>query len=258
MEDFYIRIESYGIYAILDGHSGTYAAQRVRDVLIEKITNYIKSGENDFINQLRIYVDDVESILKTRYLLEKQANKRFEDDGTTLCLIVAEKTKLTVANVGDSRAVLYHANGIPFNQTRDHKADDPIEMKRILDDGGFIDDGRVNGHLAIARSLGDFWEKIEHGDPISAEPEMFEWDLFPETKFLIIASDGLWDSMNSDEAIQILRKYYLSDSDFGAERLVKHAQRDPFSFDNISVIVVVFRHGQYQVGYSSVAKIASK
>ena len=58
------------------------------------------------------------------------------------------------ANAGDARIVLGHA-GKAHRMTRDHRTDDPEEVRRIEESGGFIFKGRVLGILAVTRSLGD-------------------------------------------------------------------------------------------------------
>jgi len=40
--------------------------------------------------------------------------------------------------------------------SEDHKPDNPGELARIQRSGGFVEDGRVNGMLALSRALGDF------------------------------------------------------------------------------------------------------
>jgi serine/threonine protein phosphatase PrpC len=71
-----------------------------------------------------------------------------------------EHRVLTVANVGDSRAVLVCRvkSNHQFTARRlsyDHKATDLEEQKRIRGAGGFISRDRVSGVLALSRAFGD-------------------------------------------------------------------------------------------------------
>lgn len=61
---------------------------------------------------------------------------------------------LHVANCGDTRTVLSR-NGQAIDITRDQKATDPDEIARIAKAGGFVNNGRVMGILAVARAFGD-------------------------------------------------------------------------------------------------------
>ena len=81
--------------------------------------------------------------------------------GTTLVTLLVTDRSLTVANVGDSRAVLCRA-GLPVPLSRDHKPKLSAERQRILHAGGFIVDGRVNGDLSLSRALGDFRHKVNN------------------------------------------------------------------------------------------------
>jgi len=63
---------------------------------------------------------------------------------------------LTIANLGDSRAVIGLQDGSALRITKDHKATDPTEQDRVKAAGGMIYNNRVNGVLAITRALGDY------------------------------------------------------------------------------------------------------
>lgn len=59
-----------------------------------------------------------------------------------------------VANAGDSRAVLCRS-GKAVTLSTDHKPATPAERARILDAGGAVcHEGRLNGELTVARSIG--------------------------------------------------------------------------------------------------------
>lgn len=120
---------------------------------------------------------------------------------------------IVTANVGDSRVVLSR-RGQAVDLTRDHKPNCPSELARIQALGGNVHwhgfyhaDGRpmdgtgvyrVNGNLAVSRAVGDSTEKPF----ISGEPDVRGVPLDSDgDQFLIVASDGLWDVMTSDEAV---------------------------------------------------------
>lgn len=93
---------------------------------------------------------------------------------------------LYCANAGDARGVLCRA-GKAVRLTYDHKGSDKQEAKRITDAGGFVMGGRVNGVLAVTRSLGDSsMKEFVVGAPYTTETELCE-----EDEFLILACDGV-------------------------------------------------------------------
>jgi serine/threonine protein phosphatase PrpC len=69
-----------------------------------------------------------------------------------------------VANAGDSRAVLAKKAGdkyISYDMSEDHKPELPEEKRRIEKAGGFVDDNRVKGVLALSRAIGDLQYKSD-------------------------------------------------------------------------------------------------
>ena len=93
---------------------------------------------------------------------------------------------LYVANAGDARGVLCR-KGRALRLTYDHKGTDKQEAKRIMDSGGFVMSGRVNGVLAVTRSLGDSsMKEFVVGAPYTTETELTDDD-----EMLILACDGV-------------------------------------------------------------------
>jgi protein phosphatase PTC1 len=93
---------------------------------------------------------------------------------------------LYCANAGDARGVLCRG-GKAIRLTYDHKGSDKQEAKRIMDAGGFVMSGRVNGVLAVTRSLGDSsMKEFVVGAPYTTETELSD-----EDEFIILACDGV-------------------------------------------------------------------
>ncbi|KAI0674847.1 protein serine/threonine phosphatase 2C [Trametes maxima] len=140
---------------------------------------------------------------------------------------------LYCANAGDARGVLCRS-GKAVRLTYDHKGSDKQEAKRIMDAGGFVMSGRVNGVLAVTRALGDSsMKEFVVGSPYTTETELSEQD-----EFLILACDGLWDVVSDQAAVELVRG--IADPRKAAEELLDHAYRN-YSSDNVTVLIVRFR-----------------
>ena len=94
-----------------------------------------------------------------------------------------------IANLGDTRAVL-SKNGVAERMSYDHKASDPLEVERIRSGGGIVLDNRVGGSLAITRAFGDHSLKK---DGVIAKPYIKKHILRSSDKYMVVASDGVWD-----------------------------------------------------------------
>lgn len=97
--------------------------------------------------------------------------------------------------------------------TRDHKPNEKDEAARIKKRGGRIQPFRDEDNefigpprvwikeeeipgLAMSRSFGD---RVAASVGVIAEPEIFEYKLQEDDKFMIIASDGVWEFIESPE-----------------------------------------------------------
>eukprot|EP00956_Cyclotella_meneghiniana_P024927 scaffold50956_cov73-Cyclotella_meneghiniana.AAC.5 len=145
-------------------------------------------------------------------------------DGSTACAVVIHentttgKRSIISANLGDSRAILSR-NGTAIDLTEDHKPNNKLEKERIealggsvdwcgeLDNHGepVVDTGvyRINGNLALSRAIGDRSERPF----ISSTPDIC-YNVVDEDfdTFVLLATDGLFDVMTSQEVISLIHE----------------------------------------------------
>jgi len=119
-------------------------------------------------------------------------------DGTTAVVALVQADRLTVAHVGDSRGVLCR-NGNALALTQDHKPEIAAERRRIEALGGFVSYigcWRAMGILAMSRAIGDLFLKPY----VSAKPDVSTMSIGPTDEFIVLASDGVFDVFDNDQA----------------------------------------------------------
>ena len=95
----------------------------------------------------------------------------------------------------------------------------------------------------MTRSFGDL---IAHSVGVIAEPEIGIYDFGGCEKFVIVASDGVWEFIDSEESVHIVKKFYENGMDAcgAVNALVKEAyrrwRREEDIIDDITAIVVFF------------------
>lgn len=206
---------------------------------------YVQDGS---INFGKIITDEV---LAADYDLVEAAKRMSDFAGTTALIAVIHRSKLIVANVGDSRGVMCDHKGNAIPLSFDHKPQQVREQKRIADAGGFIafkGVWRVAGILATSRALGDY--PLKEKNLVIADPDILSFDLVDHRpQFLILASDGLWDTFTNEEAVAYVRER-LDEPHFGAKSIALQSYNRG-SVDNITVLVIVLKNGRFEVGSSS-------
>lgn len=245
MEDVHTYVENFasrldwGYFAIFDGHAGNQASKwcgsNLHSIIEKKILEDESKDVRDVLNDSFVYAD-------------KHINSQLEgNSGCTAAVgilrwevpdnlpselidLYQHKRMLYTANVGDTRIVLFR-NGHSVRLTYDHKASDSIEMQRVEQAGGLIMKSRVNGMLAVTRSLGDkFFDSLVVGNPFTTSVEITTDD-----RFLILACDGLWDVIDDQEACEMIKD--MDNSDEAAKTLVRHALENGTT-DNVTVMVI--------------------
>ncbi|CAK9187513.1 unnamed protein product [Ilex paraguariensis] len=206
-----------------------------------------------------------QSYLKTCSAIDQQLEQHTVIDsyhsGTTALTIVRQGDLIVVANVGDSRAVLATTSDdgslVPVQLTVDLKPNLPQETERIKQSGGrvfcphdepgvyrvWMPSGESVGGpgLALSRAFGDHYIK-EFG--LISEPEVSQRNITSRDQFVILATDGVWDVISNQEAIEIVSS--TPEREESSKRLVESAvsawkcKRRGIAMDDISAICLFF------------------
>ena len=170
------------LFAVFDGHGGEQVAmfcERWFPVYLlnneeYKCKNYQKVLEETFveIDYLLINEEGHEKMKEIQLELKqairgptakldihevKEIKSLAFQAGCTSCVVLITNDTIYCANAGDSRAVLATKGGKCIELSYDHKPENAGEMARVKAAGGFVEDGRVQGVIAVSRAIGD-WE----------------------------------------------------------------------------------------------------
>ncbi|KAL4319134.1 hypothetical protein GQ457_18G022190 [Hibiscus cannabinus] len=186
----------FGVY---DGHGGKNAADFVAQNLHDNLFEMLKDCKgND--------EKEKEKAVKAGYLkTDEEFLKQDMVSGTCCVTALIEGEDIVVSNLGDCRAVLSR-EGVAEALTTDHKAEQQDERTRIENKGGYVEfhrgAWRVHGILSVSRSIGDAHLK----DWVVAEPDTKVFQLTPDMEFLVLASDGLWEEVSGQEAVDTVTR----------------------------------------------------
>lgn len=186
--------------------------------------------------------DDISTeILATVNDKDKQLHKKLLSvgmSGCVTCVAYINGVDLYVANVGDSGAVLgsvtKDGGWEALKLVYEHNAENVEEVERIINEHPpnerefVIRNRRLLGTLAPLRSMGDYQYKFSkktllelrsgfevsphYQTPpyLSAKPDIQHHRLTNKDKFLIIASDGLWDMVTPSEVVKLVGHHMKS------------------------------------------------
>lgn len=234
-----------GLFAVFDGHSGHEAAEYLEGHL----QTYILAAGPEALaaRPLEVLSDAVQRAEREIIASFLEGHGGSETAGSTLCAVLLVDDKLHVVHVGDSRAVLGRGSE-PIQLTRDHKPACRIEAARIEVDDPEADispDGYIYGELAVARAIGSAaWKRDPSKRALIPTPELLSVQLQPEDDFVLLATDGLWDTLSNGEAVTVTRRSLSRDRSAvtAAKALVTRAQGLKAT-DNITVVALLL-HGR--------------
>ena len=233
------QLRQMSFVSIFDGHSGSGSSE----FLYQRAITTLFSDPNFF--------QDTEKTLLIGFktLEELLLKKLSEDDdlsgSTAICGLYNGVTRtLTLAYVGDSMCVM-SSNKKAIELTTMHRVNNSNEKQRIDAAGGIIINHRVNGVLAVTRAFGDSQFKSSRKDQPSkvviAVPEVHTSKVTETSDFAIFASDGLWDVMSPQAAVNFVWNHLSKKEDLSIipSLLIKKAICKG-SVDNVTVVILWF------------------
>ena len=264
------NFKDFNIFSVLDGHGVN--GHLVSRFVTKYFTSFFKNNKK--MNQ---YINDEDTVCyrlkKNEYDILKRAFRHAERDisknsdidanfsGTTCVMVFQIGEKLICANVGDSRAIIVKGtdNNLDIKPLSiDQKPNDPEESKRIEENGGEIsqyeEDGEKSGPfrvwkkgevypgIAMSRSIGDL---IASTLGVIPEPKFIEDKVDKDTKFIVVASDGVWEFLDNKAVTDIVMPYYKkNDPDGACKALIKEStewwNKEDIVVDDITVVCVFF------------------
>lgn len=231
---------TFAVFGIFDGHNGSAAAIHTKENLLNDVMSALnpRLKRDDWLAALPRAL--VAGFVKT----DKEFQAKEQTSGTTVTFVVIDGWTITVACVGDSRCVL-DSQGVVTDLTVDHRLDcNEEERERVRAAGGEV--GRLNivggaeigplrvwpGGLCLSRSIGD----TDVGEFIVPVPHVKQIKLSSGGGRLIIASDGVWDALDSEKAAKCCRG--LSQPEVAAKHIVKETLRTRGLRDDTTCLVV--------------------
>ena len=259
----FVNNVNYIFMAVCDGHGAV--GQEISNFLKENLPIDLNHALRDA--KIDLLKDDISSIITDVFIKENTkliSNEMINSmlSGSTCVSTIYTPIKLITANVGDSRIILgkYYQTINEWKSvdiTRDHKPALPDEKKRILSKGGRIEPMKDEDNafigpprvwlktqdypgLAMSRSFGD---RVAHSVGVSEEPEIKEYKFCKEDKFFVVASDGLFEFISSQEIVNIIKDYYISGDIVGCCEYMYELSREKWMreeevVDDITMILV--------------------
>ncbi|XP_047329278.1 probable protein phosphatase 2C 2 [Impatiens glandulifera] len=241
MEDRYgVMLDVMGnpkqaFFTVIDGHGGEAAADFVSQNLGK---NIVKELKTTIFDEFKIDSQVTENAIRRGYLeTDTQFLNKNLNGGACATSVLIKNGQVYVANAGDCRVVLSR-NGVAHLLTLDHRLTREDECIRIQNSGGYVQcwNGvwRVNGSLAVSRAIGDGYLK----QWVISDPEIKTFSLtssdISKCDFLILASDGLWDKVTGQEAVDAV----MRDSARSGTKALLDMSRSRGCRDDITVMLV--------------------
>ena len=222
------QLAGSALFCVCDGHGmhGDGVSQEVLNSLIFEL----EEQSDDLVDSTGATLAEA-FMAVNKHLQLMQAEPELEvnalESGACAVAAYLMGNTLWVAAVGDCRAILgvrQHGKVVSYVLNHEHKVDEPVEQDRIESTGAWVrpqyahpDDGcmmpaklyqkegqpGLGPGLSVARAFGDL-NATALG--IIAHPCVATVELGPQDEFLVLATDGVWEFLENDVVIEIVKK----------------------------------------------------
>lgn len=262
-----LKMGDYSIYGVFDGHgkAGHHVSQFVKESmpkLIVKDSRFRSENPDEMCAMLTEVYKRTQNMVAAATRMNK-IDAHMSGCTTTVLIHDHVRNKLYVSWAGDSGAGLcvQKGEGTPWitnKLTWDHKPEVREEKIRIEKAGGrVVFDGYANHRvyakagrypgLNMSRALGDLMGHTDAG--ISAEPTVKVHDLTADDKILMVCSDGVWEFITDEEAVEIVARFPKDKAMAAADKLAKDAwdrwirEEGGMVVDDITAVVIHLEMG---------------
>ncbi|KAG6714226.1 hypothetical protein I3842_05G193400 [Carya illinoinensis] len=263
-------LDGFSFAAVFDGHGGFSSVKFLRDELYKECVAALQGGlllnGRDF-ETIREALQEAFAKADSKLLnwLDEMSGDE-DESGSTATVMLIGNDMMFISHVGDSCVVLSRTGRaeILTNPHRPYGSNKVSlqEIKRVREAGGWIVNGRICGDIAVARAFGDmrfktkknemlkkgvvegkwsekFASRVQfNADLVTASPDVYQVALGSDAEFVLLASDGLWDYMNSSDAVTFVRNQLRKHGDVQlASKALAEAVLDQRSQDNVSIVI---------------------
>ncbi|ELP90771.1 protein phosphatase 1L, putative [Entamoeba invadens IP1] len=223
--------KAFGIYLICDGHGGDLCSKAAVKVISKNISSSIYMEKRMFAGMMKEVFEESDRELCGLDIM---------GSGCTAGVVVIFGRFLICGNVGDTE-ILVISEGKEYEVlSKNHKAKDPDERKRITELGVPVFGGRVYGSLAVSRSLGD--KQYKGKGAVISTPFVTVYELTKKNKAFVICCDGVFETLKYEDVTQHVFEGMGGNKtpqniaeDIGTDALAKGSN------DNVSVVVTLLK-----------------
>ncbi|CAN1170663.1 Protein phosphatase 2C 57 [Linum perenne] len=174
--------DGFSFAAVLDGHGGFNSVHFLRDELYKECLAALQGGSllngKDY-NAIKEALESAFVNVDSKLLTWLEMNHAEDESGSTATVVFIASDRLIISHIGDSNVVLSRSGKAevltdphrPYGSNKSSLQ----EIRRIREAGGWINNGRICGDIAVSRAFGDMRFKTKKTEMLQKGVEEGRW-----------------------------------------------------------------------------------